>query len=263
VPLPAGDVHVWELSNAQMDAGEKRPRLIVKGNQLVRLVALDRAGDVLADSTAEGHELPLPRGTARLAAAGLGWPGKQGERLDGLAGWHAATALRQIDDNSYLGPRCVLVATSAETLRARRPVSTAVVRASEAVFGRASVTTRLPAGARTLLIVLETAEDPDDALSGITLGLRGASRTPAPPRVVVSGTRVHGLFDLRPETAARRGLEVTIASQERWRLAGVLAAAQGGEDTAYQLMTRGLEGIVAEQEASGTGTSELRWSEEG
>ena len=93
VPLTAGDLLVWELPNAEHDSGEVRPVLTAVGDQLVRLVVVDRAGDVLADATGDELRLSVPRGAHRIAAAGLGVP-PASAKPSGLAGWHAATRLR-------------------------------------------------------------------------------------------------------------------------------------------------------------------------
>jgi len=64
-PLLAGDVQVWERPAAAFDASERRPVIRVKGDQLSRLVALDRADLPLADQSGTVHTFELPRGTVR------------------------------------------------------------------------------------------------------------------------------------------------------------------------------------------------------
>ena len=148
----------------------------------------------------------MPRGAHRIAAAGLGVP-PASAAPSGLAGWHASTRLRQIADDVYLGPATVLRSTSPLTLRARRPVGTAVLPALVAVSGRGVVATRLPRTTRSVAVVVQATGDIDDTLAGLALGLEGAERRavpegPEPPRIVVSGTRAHGVFAIEPEADA-------------------------------------------------------------
>ena len=263
VPLTAGDLLVWELPNAENDTSEARPLLSSAGDQLVRLVVVDRGGEVLAEETAAKLELPLPRGAYRLAAAGLGVPVSSEAGASGLAGWHAGTRLCQIADDVYLGPRTVVRSTSPLTLRGRRPVGAAVVPAPVAVGGRGVVSTRLPRGTRSVAIAIQTTEDIDDTLAGLVLGLEGAARrtaggVPEPPRIVVSGSRAHGIFAIEPEPAAA-ALVITVASDERWQLAGVVGSAGEPSDLAADLTERGLGGLLADETLSPLGRSELRW----
>jgi hypothetical protein len=76
--------------------------------------------------------------------------------------------LQQVGEAGYLGPGCVVTATSPATLRSRQPVTAAVVTAAVAVAGASTVTTRLPIETRTVIVALETADDPDEALAGLS-----------------------------------------------------------------------------------------------
>ena len=216
-PLLAGDVQVWERPAAAYDASRSRPTIRVKGDQLCRLVALDRSDPALADQLGSVHTLELPLGTARWrpsASAHLSAPRATRPEPPGGTG----TALAQVGAAAYLGPGCVVTATSPATLRNRQPVTAAVVTGAAAVAGAAAVTTRLPVDTRTVIVALEATVDPDDALSGLILGIDGGEQTGATPTIVVSGTRAHGLFDVR----ALRGsaaISVTVATDPRWRLA--------------------------------------------
>jgi hypothetical protein len=259
-PLLPGDVQVWERPAAEYDAAEPRPVILVKGNQLVRLVALDRAGLPLADAIGIRHKFALPRGTARLAVAGLGAADRAGRRSAGAAGWHAATTLLQVGEAAYLGPRCVLTATSPATLRGRQPVTTAVVAAATAVAGASVVTTRLPVGTRTVVVALETAGDPDEALAALVLGVDGAERAPSPPTVVVSGTRAHGLFPVT-SPLGEAAITVTVAADPRWRLAAVAGTQTDAATLAPQIVERGLEEIIGTDQVSTTGSSTVSYQE--
>jgi hypothetical protein len=263
VPLTAGDLLVWELPNAENDAGEARPVLSAAGGQYVRIVIVDRGGDVLADETGDELEVTVPRGAYRIAAAGLGMPVASAANPSGLAGWHSGTRLRQLADDVYLGPGTVVRATSALTLRARRPVGAAVVPATVAVNGRGIVSTRLAHTTRSVAVVLQATDDLDDTLSGLALGLDGAERRTGPegperPRIVLSGPRAHGVFAIEPEPDAD-AVVVTVASDERWQLSGIVGSAGEPAELAAELAELGLDGVLADETLSPLGTSELRW----
>ncbi len=259
-PLMPGDVQVWERPAAEYDVGARRPTVRVKGDQLVRLVALDRADLPLADQLGKSQTLRLPRGTARLAAVGLGTPDRFGRDAAGAAGWHAQTVLLQVGAAGYLGPGCVVTATSPATLRSRQPVTAAVVTAAVAVAGASTVTTQLPIETRTVIIALETADDPDDALAGLVLGLDGGERTGAAPTVVVSGTRAHGLFDVHPLRGAAV-MSVTVAADPRWRLSATIGTRTDAPSVAPQIVEFGLEEIIGTEQVSSTGSSTISYQE--
>ena len=259
-PLLAGDVQVWERPAAAYDASRSRPTIRVKGDQLCRLVALDRSDLALADQLGSVHTLELPLGTARVAAVGLGTPFRPKGDPTGAAGWHPGTALAQVGAAAYLGPGCVVTATSPATLRNRQPVTAAVVTGAAAVAGAAAVTTRLPVDTRTVIVALEATVDPDDALSGLILGIDGGEQTGATPTIVVSGTRAHGLFDVR----ALRGsaaISVTVATDPRWRLAATIGTRTDAQTTAPRIVAFGLEEIVGAEQVSSTGSSTVRYQE--
>ena len=260
VPLMPGDVQVWERPDAAYDVGARRPSMRVDGDQLVRIVALDRTDLPLADQLGRVQTLTLPRGTARLAVVGLGTPDRFGRDAAGAAGWHAETVLLQVGEAGYLGPGCVVTATSPATLRSRQPVTAAVVTAACAVAGASTITTRLPIDTRTVIVALETADDPDDALAGLVLGLDGGERTGTAATVVVSGTRAHGLFDVR---ALRRAaaMSVTVAADPRWRLAAVIGTRTDAASVGPQIVEFGLEEIIGSEQVSPTGSSTVSFQE--
>jgi large repetitive protein len=259
-PLTAGDVQVWERPCAEYDTGGRSPSVRVEGDQVARVVALDRADMPLADQLGKMQTLVLPRGTARVAVVGLGAPGKSGRDAAGASGWHAETVLLQVGAAGYLGPGCVVTATSPATLRSRQAVTAAVVTAAVAVGKASAVTTRLPVNTHTVVVALEIADDPDEALAGLVLGLDGGERTSTPPTVVVSGTRAHGLFEVR---ALRRAvaMSVTVAADRRWRLAAVIGTRMEAAIVAPQIVELGLEEIIGTDQLSSTGSSTIRYQE--
>ncbi len=257
VPLTPGDVQVWELPNAAFDADNPRPVLTVTGDQLAWAVALNRGGELLADAAGEGFELELPEGASTIAVAGQG-RAEGGETRPAAAGWHAATRLHQVSESAFLAPGAVVTTPAPATLRDRRAVSAALVPAAEAVAGRATVTTRLPPGTRSLLVALEPAPDVDAELEGLALGLEGAGRDSSEPRTIVAGSRTHRVFGIEPDAKAPTVL-ATVASDERWALAAVIGSAAPPDVMAEELLHRGLEELLDSGARSPLGSSRLTW----
>jgi hypothetical protein len=79
--------------------------------------------------------------------------------------------------------------------------------------------------------------------------------------LVVSGPRAHGVFAIEPELDAD-AVVVTVASDERWQLSGVVGSAGEPEELAAELADRGLEDLLCEATSSPLGRSELRWRQE-
>jgi len=257
VALTPGDVQVWDLPNAAFDTDNPRPVLTVKGDQLARALVLDRAGGLLAEASGEAFELKLGEGASRIAVAGEG----RAEGTSGpptVAGWHAGTRLRQLSAIAFVAPGAVLTAPAPATLRDRQPVTTALVTAADAVAGRATVSTHLPAWVRTLLVALDPAPDTDAELEGLVLGLEGAARDGAEPETVVAGPRTYGVFGLEPDSAAGT-IVATVASDERWALAAVIGSTVSPSVLTGELLHRGLEALLDSTARSPLGASEMRW----
>jgi hypothetical protein len=259
-PLRPGDVQVWRLPNSAADvaAEERRPGLTVEGDQLARVVALDRGGEVLLDRTGGELSVTVPLGTHRLVVAGLGAPAG-GDATSGLAGWHAASMVAQVTPDVYLAPASLIRAEASRTVRARRTVGAALVRAGEAVAGAGSVVTRLPGGLSAVLLALDTEGAVDAALDGLVLGLEGAERAGA-PLVVTAGDRVYAVFPLDPTVRRTDSITVTVGSDERWLLAGVVGSAGPARDLADRVVEGGLADRVAELVGGALGASVVRWS---
>jgi large repetitive protein len=257
VVLTPGDIQVWDLPNAALDADNPRPVLTVKGDQLARALALDRGGELVAEASGETFELELGEGASRIAVAGEG----RAEGASGAptaAGWHAGTRLRRLSAIAFVAPGAVVTAPAAATLRDRRPATVALVTAADAVAGRATVSTRLPPGVHALLVALEPAPDADAELEGLVLGLEGAARDGAEPETVVAGPRTYRVFGLEPDPDAA-AVVATVASDERWALAAVIGCTAAPDVLAGELLHRGLEQLLDEGARSPLGASELKW----
>jgi hypothetical protein len=257
VPLTPGDVHVWDLPNAAFDADNPRPVLTVKGDQLARALALDRAGGLLAEASGEAFELELPQGASRIAVAGEGRAEGAGG-LPAAAGWHAGTRLRRLSAIAFVAPGALVTSPAPATLRDRQPVTAALVAAADAVAGRGTVSTRLPADVRTLLVALEPSPDVDAELDGLVLGLEGAARDGVEPRTVVAGPRTYRVFGLEPDPDAP-AVVATVASDERWALSAVVGSTAPPDVLAGELLHRGLEALLDSATRSPLGASEVRW----
>jgi large repetitive protein len=259
VPLRPADIQVWRLPNSAADVASdrQRPSLTVEGDQLARVVALDSAGEVLLDRTGGELSVEVPLGAHRLVVAGLGAAGDA--TASGLAGWHAATTVAQVTPDVYLAPACLIRAEASRTVRARRTVGAALVRAGEAVAGTGTVATRLPGGLTAVLLALDTEGAVDTSLDGLVLGLEGADRAGA-PLVVTAGDRVYAVFPLDPTARRSDSIAVTVGSDDRWLLSGVAGSIGPARDLADRVVAGGLADRVAELVDGALGSSVVRWS---
>jgi hypothetical protein len=277
VRLTPGDFQVWELPNAEFDAAAiPRPRVSVTGDgdsaagsQIARVVALDRGGRVLADRSGPNVSLDLPVGAHRLVLAGLGATDRAAARRgSGMSGWHAGSPLVQATRDSYLAAGAVVNATSPDTTRAGQAVDAAIVRAADATAGRAVVATRFAAPVTTVVIALETSAEIDELLAGLVMGLDGAHRAdgvevdPDPPALIVSGARAYAIFAVAPDTESQ-AVTVTVASDERWQLAGVFAAPSPKDEVARGVRSEGLDRLIAPLVTSPLGRSTAKWTPKG
>lgn len=225
--VAAGDVLVLRMPNARHDDRPARPSLRVAGDQLTRLVALDRAGVPRWERTLRDGEVEIPRGVDRIVVMGVG--GAPADRAPaGLAGWHAQMLVHQVASHTYLSPTTVLRTAAPRTRRQGSAVTIANVTAREATAG-STVITHLPATTTAVVIGLSPAgpvADASDAFASLTIGIDGATRATrrdgevVPPEVVVSGDQVFGVFAVTADDDAR-WVRVTIASDPRWHVVAV------------------------------------------
>jgi len=140
---------------------------------------------------------------------------------------------------------------------------TAAVPALTATAGAAYLTTRLPADTQVVIVGLDSAGDDAD-LTGLTLGLSGATRAagadaaPARPSVVVTDARTFLLYAIAPDANAT-GVEVTVASDSRWRLAAVLGGPSDLATTAERLAGSGAAALAAPLVRDPTGSARVMW----
>ncbi len=265
MPLTPGQLAVAELPNAHrdLDAGAARPTLSVAGTAAVRVVALSRAGEVLADSTVVDGAVPVPQHTGRVA---LWCVGGDGARPAGLAGWYGDARLPHVGSGVALAADAV-VSGAAAPRRGSRQVAVGHVPGAAAVSGRGVVTTRLPADTRTVVVTVQPGPGAD--LSGLVLGIAGAQRAVSAdgaevaPTLVASGARSHLVYQLTPEPGAA-SVDVSVGSDLRWRLLGVVGGPDGGADgaatVAQRLAADGAEALVAPLLRAPAGAATVTWS---
>ena len=259
--LRPGDLVVTELPNAvrDLDTATPRPEMTVAGESAVRVIALSVAGRVLADQTGLQLTAVVPQNTARVV---LWCVGGDGSRPAGLAGWCDPSRLPQVGARTLLGADAVINGVGSAR-RGPAAVSTATVPALSAIAAAAYVSTTLPADTQVVIVGLDPAGDDTD-LTGLTLGVSGAARTasadgqPVAPTVVVSGARTFLLYAVSPDAQAAL-VEVTVASDARWRLAAVLGGPADVATTASQLGAQGAAALAAALVRDPTGSARVTW----
>jgi hypothetical protein len=221
----------------------------VQGGQ-TRVVALDTVGGVVRDAGLSQGAVALPPRTASVALIGGGSP------ADAAAGWSSLTTVVQIGGRALAGPGCTIESTAVSTRRRRQAVSTAFVRAAEAVAGFSVVTTRLPASTRSLAIQLEQGESDGDLT--LELGITGAE-TVGEPIEILDGdttTTVYALAE-RDEPAA---VAVTVASGRDLHLAGVVGSVLDAPALADVLAERGIDALLGTLVPSPEASARVSWA---
>jgi hypothetical protein len=219
-------------------------------------VTLDRGGGVLGDVAGQELSVRVATGAHRLVLAGLG--GRETAPA-GLAGWHGATLVAQVSADTYLAPGAVIRAEAARTVRGRRTVASALLRAGDAVAGSGSVSTRFAVAPSSVLLALDADGAVDAALDGLVLGVDGARRV-GEPLVVVAGDRTYSVFALEAPAASKVPVTIAVGSDERWLLAGVVGSGGSAADLAQRVEAGGVSDVVAELVAASGGLSEVSWS---
>jgi hypothetical protein len=260
--LRPGDVVVAELPNAarDLDATRQRHTVTVSGDAAVRVVALTATGRVLADVTGTALTAAVPQHCARVA---LWCVGGDGSRPAGLAGWTDAGRLPHVGARTLLGADSVVNGVPAPR-RGPAAVGAASVPTATAVTSGGFVATRLPADAGVVVVVVDPVGDDRD-LTGLTLGLDGAARATGPdgaavpPTVIASGPRMCLLYGITPSKGAP-AVEVTVGTDARWRLAGVLGGPADVATTAAQLAGSGQAAAAAPLVRSPIGSATVSWN---
>jgi large repetitive protein len=246
VRLAAGAVHLWELPEDAADRWGVR----VTPHAAVRLAALDRAGNVLAD--AEHARLPAalrpPAGTATVVLTCLGAvpDGTVGDGFGAVSaavaaggravvsGWQLGNLAVQAASTTLLSRGAVLrLPQPAPAAAAGRGTGQALTRLSAALAGQPGVETWLPAV--EVVAVLLDRQDPAAAAGGdLALSARHATLATPPLRVTV-GERVTLLYEVVAGEPGADRLAVTVGSLRGWTVAGVLGLPGRAEEWAARL----------------------------
>ena len=265
--LAAGEIAILRLPNAVRDVDEKfvRPRLRITGGA-ARIVAFAHGGEVLADatppvSTTGMSDFIVPNGAERFAVAVAG---DAQQDAAGLWGWHAGTALAYLGWASALGSGCVVRAEGAVVRSTRHRRTAGWIRGAELVAGTSIVVTRF-AGAPTVVVVALDDPGNTDVGRGLSLGLDGATRrtnndgSPVPPLAIVRANRTFLIYDIVPTKG--EAVVASVASEDGWHLAGVMASAATADAVADLLTDRGVDRAVKPTLPGVGGTRTLSWIE--
>jgi len=248
IDVAAGEVVVLEVPGADRDVAERRPLLLVEGDP-TRVVMIDTVGGVVRDVGLSRGAVQLPQRTARVALIGGGAPG------DGTPGWWAGSQLVQIGARTLAGPGCTLTSSALSTRRRSAAVTTAFVDAAGAVAGYSLVTTRLPAGLKSVAIRLETYPGGGD--ESLELGIAGAE-TDGEPITIADGyvtTTVHSIA-----TDDDTGVQVTVASGTALALAGVIGSPLPAAELAELVRERRFSGLAGTLVPTPAGSARVRWA---
>lgn len=264
--LRAGEIAVLQLPNARrdVDAEAPRPRLIVTGQ--ARVVMLSHGGDVLWDGPGSPNGTVIPRGTERVAALALG---ETEGNPSGLFGWHSGQELAYVGWSSALAAGAVMRAEGATVSPTRQRFRAGWVEGADLVTGATIVSTRFAQAARTAAVILD---DPinSEAARGLSLTLEGADRAvghdgqPIPPTVVVVGNRSVLIYPIIPEKTAEfdaGAVTVSVASQDGWHLAGVMAGNESAEALANRVTRNGLDALAQPLVSGRGGSVQFQWAD--
>ena len=274
--LEAGQTVVLKLPNARNDAAPegRRPRLAVSGAP-ARVVLLAHGGRRLADVRVgpqqSASEIEIPRGTERIVAIGQGAIGASGGTPLGLAGWHAGAQLPYAGHATAIGPGCVLHAVGERLALHRERLEAGWVTGAELARGISTVTTTFSMATRTVLIVLDDPGAAGDPATDrqLVLGLDGASRAldaagnERAPVLLTMDNRSVLAYDIVPDSSDAP-VVVSIASEEGWSLAGVMASAEVDATGAVALLSsRGFDAVLQPlavvDPASAAASSRVAW----
>lgn len=260
VTLLAGNLFVIGLDNAARDQDPDRPVIVAEGDQVVRVVLVDRAGEVLADREGPSLEVVVPPGTFRVLLAGRGTAA--GEGATGTAGWHVDGQVVQLMSDVYVGAGTVARSTSLETKRDRRVVTTSIVTGASVVAGAGVIETTLPSQTTALVVGLELVGT-EGPLRDVALTLSGASRPsagegPVEPAIVRTGNRAHVIFPIRADDGADV-VAATVAVGPSWTLVGVAGSPAPVSEVARVLAERGIDDVVPPFVSGSGGVSRVTW----
>lgn len=241
VTLPSGTTHIWDLPPAG------RWSFAITGPAAVRVVALDRASQILSDREMMPSSQPvtMPANTAMVAFTCLGVP--PSVALGGIAmpsapsgmgaismafappdsypaaGWQVTNEFEQVGPSIVLGRGVsVKLAKTSSALHKQQRTAQNIVHLSGAALGQDGVATRLPATANVVVVLLD-AQDPSAAADGdMAIAVDGATLV-TPPIPVAGGHRRALLYDVKRVETGAEFFTVSVGSLTGWQVTGIAA----------------------------------------
>jgi hypothetical protein len=262
--IRAGEVVVLQLPNAKRDVKRAAPRPLLMVTGPARVAAFSHGGEVLFDGPGTPNGVVIPIGTERVAVLALGDPAVGG----GLLGWHSGQEVAYVGWSSALVAGAVVRAEGASVRSTRQRFRAGWMHAADLVEGTTIVVTRFAHPVHTVAIFID---DPvsSEAARGLSLALEGADRAAGPdgqpvaPTVVVAGNRSVLIYPIKPmqTPAGLPGpITVSVASQDGWHVAGVMASTEPAATMADRVTRNGRDALV-QPLVSGHGASvQLQWA---
>jgi large repetitive protein len=262
--LRPGEIVVLRLPNAarDVDSNGTRPRLLAAGGP-VRLVVTSAGGRILHDGVIGRDGVSVPQGTERMAALATGERSDK-QAVPGLLGWHDAQNLPYLGWMTAMVSGGTLRAEGAPVRRNRQRFRAGWVPASELIADAPLIITRFAARIASVAVIIE---DPTGAAStqNLSLGLLGADRAtdrskkPLAPTLITVGHRSILVYAIRADEKVG-AVQVTVAREEGWRVAGVLGSELDADALADRLTENGIERAVQPLAIAREGVVRLSWS---
>ncbi|HET6159916.1 MAG TPA: DUF6603 domain-containing protein [Dongiaceae bacterium] len=263
--ISAGEIAVLRLPNADRDsdASAPRPRLVATGGP-ARVVAFAAGGGIISDSVAGRAGIVIAQGTERLVVAALG-QSETGQPAAGYYGWHDAQSLAYAGWATALIPGGTLRAEGAAIRRARQRFRAGWIAAADLIADAALLVTRFTVPVTSIALIID---DPNGsaAAQNLSLGLGGADRVTdkagktQPPIVLVIGSRSILIYAVKPRAGKDdTAIQVSVAREEPWRIAGILAGTDDPDSFADRLLDGGLERAVRPLADGRQGSVTLSW----
>ncbi len=264
--LCPGEIVVLRLPNVARDVDPKasRPKLVAAGGP-ARLVVMSAGGRILHDGAIEPEGASVPQGTERMAVLAMGKRSDK-EAAPGLLGWHDAQNLPYLGWMTAMVSGGTLRAEGAPVRRNRQRFRAGWVTVAELIADAPLIITRFAARIASVAVIIE------DLVGGastqnLSLGLTGADRAtdrskkPLPPTLIIVGHRSILIYSIRMHSEENASaIQVTVAREEGWRVAGVLASELDVDDLADRLTENGIERALQPLAVARRGAVRLSWS---
>lgn len=269
-PLDPGSTLRFALPSRDVEGSP--PVLWVTGDGAARITVLDRGGEPLMDVETVGQtRQALPEGASLVAVTGLGRV-REKRRKPALGavtlnesthavpvvGWQSHSELVALTDTTLLARGALLRLSSAAGALARR----GTVRAHEAVSRQTGLQTLLPAGVRSVVLVLDDGpgEPSGDLASSLGLSVRHAELA-SEPVIVAAGSRTVLVYDVLKSDVDAPWIEVSLAFSTAWSVGGVMGLQASPEVWVPLLADAELDALVEDGPLSALGSLRLSFVE--